>query len=81
MKSMRPISVAIFFMTYFYRAGGGGRHGPLVPLNPLLLLYPNIELTLETTTIRDLKYTSVFAKLPKFLNSHRQNGASVNNEI
>ena len=30
MKSMRPPSVAIFFMTYFYRAGGGG-HGPLGP--------------------------------------------------
>ena len=28
MKSMRPPSAAIFFMTYFYRAGGGG-HGPL----------------------------------------------------
>ena len=23
MKSMRPPSAAIFFMTYFYRAGGG----------------------------------------------------------
>ena len=29
MKSMRPNSVAIFFMTYFYRAGGG--HGGLAP--------------------------------------------------
>ena len=24
MKSMRPLSATIFFMTYFYRAGGGG---------------------------------------------------------
>ena len=30
MKSMRPPSVAIFFMTYFHRAGGGGM-APLVP--------------------------------------------------
>ena len=29
MKSMRPPSAAIFFMTYFYRARGG--HGPLAP--------------------------------------------------
>ena len=29
MKSMRPPSAAIFFMTYFYRAEGG--HGPLGP--------------------------------------------------
>ena len=29
MKSMRPPLVAIFFMTYFYRARGG--HGPLAP--------------------------------------------------
>ena len=28
-KSMQPPSVAIFFMTYFHRAGGG--HGPLGP--------------------------------------------------
>ena len=34
MKSMRPPSAAIFFMTYFYRARGG--HGPLAPLDPLL---------------------------------------------
>ena len=35
MKSMRPPSAAIFFMTYFHRAGGG--HGPLgPPLDPLL---------------------------------------------
>ena len=34
MKSMRPPSVAIFFMTYFHRARG---HGPLdAPLDPLL---------------------------------------------
>ena len=30
MKSMWSPLVAIFFMTYFYRAGGGG-HGPLGP--------------------------------------------------
>ena len=29
MKSMQPPSAAIFFMTYFHRAGGG--HGPLGP--------------------------------------------------
>ena len=35
MKSMRPPLAAIFFMTYFHRAGGG--HGPLAPpLDPLL---------------------------------------------
>ena len=27
--------VAIFFITHFYRAGGGG-HGPLAPLHSLL---------------------------------------------
>ena len=32
MKSMRPNSATIFFMTYFYRAGGRGRgHGPSAP--------------------------------------------------
>ena len=37
MKSMRPNSAAIFFMTYFYRAGGG--HGPIgPPLDTLLEL-------------------------------------------
>ena len=30
MKSMRPSSAAIFFMTYFHRAGEGG-HCPLAP--------------------------------------------------
>ena len=35
MKSMRPPSVAIFFMTYFHRAWGG--HGPSAPPpDPLL---------------------------------------------
>ena len=36
MKSMWPPLAAIFFMTYFYRAGGG--HGPLgpPPVDPLL---------------------------------------------
>ena len=38
MKSMRPPSAAIFFMTYFYRARGG--HGPLgPPLDPLLVIF------------------------------------------
>ena len=36
MKSMWPASAAIFFMTYFLRAGGGD-HGPLGPPDPLLL--------------------------------------------
>ena len=31
MKSMRPPSAAIFFMTYFYRAGGGGPWPPWPP--------------------------------------------------
>ena len=39
MKSMRPPSVAIFFMTFFHRARGGG-HGPLAPpLDPLLRIW------------------------------------------
>ena len=39
MKSMRPLLVAIFFMTYFHRARGG--HGPLSPpLDPLLCVPP-----------------------------------------
>ena len=29
MKSMRPPLAAIFFMTYFHRAGEGEGHGPL----------------------------------------------------
>ena len=33
MKSMRPPLAAIFFMTYFHRAGG---HDPLAPPDPLL---------------------------------------------
>ena len=38
MKAMWPPLAAIFFMTYLYRAGGGG-HGPLgTPLDPLLLI-------------------------------------------
>ena len=36
MKSMRPPSVAIFFMTYFHRAGKGGPWPPRLPLDPLL---------------------------------------------
>ena len=31
MKSMWPPSVAIFFMTNFYRAGGGGGMAPSAP--------------------------------------------------
>ena len=31
MKSMQPNLASIFFMTYFYRAGGEGGHGPLGP--------------------------------------------------
>ena len=39
MKSMWPNSAAIFFMTYFYRAGGGrGSMPPSAPLDPLLLM-------------------------------------------
>ena len=38
MKSMRPLSVAIFFMTYFHRAGGGA-WPPRPPLDPLLPLF------------------------------------------
>ena len=38
MKSMRPPLVAIFFMTYFHRAGGGGvGMDPSAPLDPVLL--------------------------------------------
>ena len=37
MKSMRLPLAAIFFMTYFHRAGGGGGMAPL-PLDPLLLI-------------------------------------------
>ena len=37
MKSMRPPSAAIFFMTYFHRARGGAM-APSVPLDPLLIL-------------------------------------------
>ena len=41
MKSMRPPSAAIFFMTYFHRARGG--HGPLgPPLDPLLICGYNL---------------------------------------
>ena len=36
MKSMQVPSVAIFFMTYFYRAGGPWPPRP--PLDPLLIL-------------------------------------------
>ena len=36
MKSMWPPLVAIFFMTYFYRAGGG--MAPSAPPDPLLVL-------------------------------------------
>ena len=37
MKSMRPPSAAIFFMTYFYRAGGGAMAPLAPPLDPLLM--------------------------------------------
>ena len=41
MKSMRPPSEAIFFRTYFYRAGG---HDPIAPaLDPLLLQKKNLD--------------------------------------
>ena len=36
MKSMWPPLAAIFFMTYLYRAGGGGPWPPRHPLDPLL---------------------------------------------
>ena len=38
MKSMWPPLAAIFFMTYLYRAGGGGMAPSVPPLDPLLLL-------------------------------------------
>ena len=37
MKSMRPPLAAIFFMTYFHRAGGA--MAPSAPLDPLLIKY------------------------------------------
>ena len=45
MKSMRPPLSAIFFMIYFYRAGGGGeRHGPSARLpDPLLVVKVRIS--------------------------------------
>ena len=36
MKSIRPHSAAIFFMTYFHRAGLGGGMPPSTPPDPLL---------------------------------------------
>ena len=39
MKSMWPPSVAIFFMTYFYRAGGAWPHRP-----PWIRYCPNIQM-------------------------------------
>ena len=39
MKSMWPPLVAIFFMTYFYRTGGG-----MAPLTPLAPLDPQLDL-------------------------------------
>ena len=36
MKSMWPPLVAIFFMTYFHRTGGGGMAPSASPLDPLL---------------------------------------------
>ena len=36
MRSMRQPLVAIFSMTYFYRAGGG--HGPLASPDPILVV-------------------------------------------
>ena len=50
MKSMQPPLAAIFFMTYFYRAGGGGVDDPLgSPHYPLLGadLYEMIETRLN----------------------------------
>ena len=38
MKSMRPPSAAIFFMTYFHRAKGEGAWPSRPPPDPLLLI-------------------------------------------
>ena len=40
MKSMRLPSVAIFFMTYFHRAGGGG-HGIFSVLQETHMILPS----------------------------------------
>ena len=47
MKSMRPNLAAIFYMTYFYRAGGG--HGPLASPGSATRLFHNVH----TDTGRD----------------------------
>ena len=50
MKSMWPPLAAIFFMTNFYRAGGGG-----VPPDPLLYIYlvPKLRLWVVDLNIQD----------------------------
>ena len=44
MKSMQPPSAAIFFMTFFYKAGGSP--GPVGPPDPLLKEISNNKKTL-----------------------------------
>ena len=49
MKSMRLPLVAIFFMTYFHRAGGG--MVPSAPLDPLLSLFKSLVLLGSLVTL------------------------------
>ena len=67
MKSMQPHSAAIFFMTNFYRTGGGG-HGSAseTSLNSnsdgeckqgLILLNANIEVSINSVMVQNLFIT------------------------
>ena len=49
MKSMWPPLVAIFFMTYFYWAGGGGMAPSARTPDPLLPFYSLAEIQLAET--------------------------------
>ena len=68
MKSMWPPLAAIFFMTYFYRAGGPWPPRP--PLDPLLILFVLFTKTRETGSY--LSFVSEFRKCHDWLDTNSQ---------
>ena len=76
MKSMRPPSAAIFFMTYFYRAGGGAM-APCRPPHP----HPPPTGSATDIALNWKKNTGRGVDAPKFVNGYDFLSTIENNSV